>query len=88
MTRQCDLQFHLNTVTKKIHDAHTESVVDFDGLSDVSRVRFASSVHSEDPENILLSIIQTCHHKVKVGALLWGLVGLNPLHSTRLLVFN
>lgn len=66
----------------------TQSVVNFDVLFDVGRVRFARSVDSEDPKGILLSIGQAHHHIVEVRALLWGLIGLNPLHSARLLVLN
>lgn len=62
--------------------------MDFDCLFDVGRVRFASGVDGEDPEDVLLSISQTCHHVVEVGALLWGLVGWSPLHSAGLLVLN
>lgn len=60
----------------------------FDRLFDVSRVRFASSVHSEDPEDILLAVLQPRHHVVKVGALFRGFISLNPLHRTGLLVLN
>lgn len=62
--------------------------MDFDGLFDISRVGFASSINSEDPEDVLLSISQARHHVVEVGALLRALIGLNPLHSTRLLVLH
>lgn len=60
----------------------------FDGLFNISRVRFSSSVNSEDPEGILLSISQSSNHIVEVRALFWALIGLNPLHSTRLLVLH
>lgn len=66
----------------------TQSVVHFDGLFDVGRVRFAGSINSEDPEGILLSISQACHHVVEVRTLFWGLICLNPFNSARLLVLN
>lgn len=62
--------------------------MDFDGLLDVSRVRFASGVDGEDPEGVLLSVTQSCRHVVEVGALLWSLIGLDPLHSTWRLVLH
>lgn len=62
--------------------------MDFDGLFDISWVRFASGIDSEDPEGVLLSVHQACHHIVEVGALFWSLIGLNPLHSTRFLILH
>lgn len=66
----------------------TKPVMDFDGLFNVGRVRFAGCIDSKDPEGILLSISQACHHVVKVRTLLWSFVGLSPLYGTRLLIFN
>lgn len=62
--------------------------MDFDGLFDVGRVRSASSVDSEDPEVVLLSITQARHHVMKVRALLWSLIGLSPFHCAGFLVLH
>lgn len=69
-------------------ESHTKPFVDFDGLFDIGGVRFSCSINSEDPEGVLLSVLQTCHHIVEVGALFWSLIGLKPLHGTRLLILN
>lgn len=66
----------------------TQPVVDFDWIFDIGRVRFASSIDSEDPEGIFHSVGQACHRVVEVRTLLRALIGWNPLHSSRLLVFN
>lgn len=71
-----------------VNESLTQSVVDLDGLFDVCRVRFASSIYSKDPEDIFLSISQACHHIMEVGTLLWRLIGWIPLHSTGLLILN
>lgn len=62
--------------------------MDCDGLFDISRVRFASGIDGEDPKGILMFVEQACHHIVEVGALLRGLIGWNPLHSTGLLILD
>ncbi len=62
--------------------------MDFDVLFDIGRVRFASSINGKDPKGVLLSISQACHHIVEVRALLWGLIGRNPLHSAWFLVLD